>query len=181
MFILSFPKLTFFFHKEYVPAAYMRRKFLSGFGGSAGTAVVFRDGDALLWADSRYWNEAGLQLDAECWALMKQGQPQVPTIVKKLAEVAVKHYSESGKPLKVGIDPFVHPASFAKEFNDAMEDAAKKELDVEEVTIGELNTTHPNLIDPIWGSARPDIPTSPFRVHPLEYAGVSLEDVVTRA
>ena len=38
---------------EYVPEAYMRRKFLTGFGGSAGTAVVFSD-EALLWADSRY-------------------------------------------------------------------------------------------------------------------------------
>lgn len=37
---------------EYVPTAYMRRKFLSGFGGSAGTAVVTQD-EALLWTDSR--------------------------------------------------------------------------------------------------------------------------------
>ena len=38
---------------EYVPTAYMRRKFISGFGGSAGTAVVTQD-EALLWTDSRY-------------------------------------------------------------------------------------------------------------------------------
>ena len=38
---------------EYVPTAYMRRKFLTNFGGSAGTAVVTHD-DALLWTDSRY-------------------------------------------------------------------------------------------------------------------------------
>lgn len=37
---------------EYVPTAYMRRKFLTGFGGSAGTAVVTQD-EALLWTDSR--------------------------------------------------------------------------------------------------------------------------------
>lgn len=41
---------------EYVPTAYMRRKFLSGFGGSAGTAVVTED-KALLWTDSRYGND----------------------------------------------------------------------------------------------------------------------------
>lgn len=168
---------------EYVPAAYMRRKFLSGFGGSAGTAVVFQKGDALLWTDSRYWNEATLQLDADCWKLMKQGQPKVPTIVKKLAEVAVEHYKESSKPLRIGIDPFVHPASFAKEFVTAMEEAAKSDLDMTGDNfpmIGELDTSHPNLIDPIWGEARPPIPTSPFRVHPLEYAGVSVADKVAK-
>lgn len=37
---------------EYVPTAYMRRKYISGFGGSAGTAVVTHD-EALLWTDSR--------------------------------------------------------------------------------------------------------------------------------
>ena len=38
---------------EYVPPAYARRSFISGFGGSAGTAVIFKD-EALLWTDSRY-------------------------------------------------------------------------------------------------------------------------------
>lgn len=38
---------------EYTPDAYKRRAFLSGFGGSAGTAVVTRN-EALLWTDSRY-------------------------------------------------------------------------------------------------------------------------------
>ena len=38
---------------EYVPPAYARRSFISGFGGSAGTAVIFND-EALLWTDSRY-------------------------------------------------------------------------------------------------------------------------------
>lgn len=161
----------------------MRRKFLTGFGGSAGTAVVFREGEALLWTDSRYWNEASLQLDADCWTLIKQGQPKVPTIVKKLAEVAVEAFQADAKPLKVGIDPFVHPASFAKDFREAMEEAAKDKLDVQDdnlPVIGELDTSHANLIDPIWSDDRPAIPTSPFRVHPLEFAGVSIADKVSK-
>ena len=81
----------------------MRRKFLSGFGGSAGTAVVTQD-DALLWTDSRYWNEANLQLDADCWTLMKQGQPKVPTIVKHLGELAATKFKDSTTKLKVGIE-----------------------------------------------------------------------------
>ena len=116
---------------EYVPDAYMRRKFLSGFGGSAGTAVVTQS-EALLWTDSRYFNEANLQLDSTCWKLMKQGQPKVPTIVKYLGETAAKHYDDkNGTPFKVGIDPYVHPASFAKELTEAFADAAKSELDID--------------------------------------------------
>jgi Xaa-Pro aminopeptidase len=162
----------------------MRRKFLSGFGGSAGTAVVTQS-SALLWTDSRYWNEANLQLDNSLWTLMKQGQPDVPTIVKYLGEEAVKKYKESGdsdpkKILRVGIDPFVHSASFAKEFNDAMKEAAKKEFDDESLVIGELDTSNENLIDPIWGDARPPVPYNPFRVHTLEYAGVSLAEKVDK-
>ena len=166
----------------------MRRKFLSGFGGSAGTAVVTQD-DALLWTDSRYWNEANLQLDSSLWTLMKAGQPKVPKIPNYLGDLAAKHYTDKKSPLVVGIDPFVHPASFKKELADAFDEAAKTELTVsvngdssddDAVEIGKLDTSNPNLIDPIWGDARPEIPYSPFRVHPLEFAGVSVQDKVSK-
>lgn len=119
---------------------------------------------------SRYFNEATLQLDAKHWKLMKQGLPQVPTITKFLGDLAEKHHSEHSKPLRVGIDPFVHAASFAKELQDA--------FCVDEVTVGEIDTSSDNLIDPIWGIDRPPLPKSPFRVHPLEYAGMSVADKV---
>merc|ERR1719183_3475767 len=94
---------------EYVPAAYMRRAYLTDFHGSAGTAVVTSD-KAYLWTDSRYFNEASLRLDSDHWELMKQGQPTVPTINKFLSELATTHYTEHKTPLKVGIDAFVHSA-----------------------------------------------------------------------
>lgn len=83
----------------------MRRKFITDFGGSAGTAVVTQD-EAFLWTDSRYWNEASLSLDSSLWTLVKQGQPKVKTIVKHLGDVAADRFIEHG-PLQVGIDPFV--------------------------------------------------------------------------
>mmetsp|Transcript_23698 Transcript_23698/g.26597 ORF Transcript_23698/g.26597 Transcript_23698/m.26597 type:complete len:716 (-) Transcript_23698:3025-5172(-) len=171
---------------EYAPAAFMRRKFLTGFGGSAGTALI-TDNDALLWTDSRYWNEAGMQLDSSLWSLMKQGQPKVPTIIEYLREEAVKKRDKIAttcgemteeKPMRVGIDPFVFAASFADEFKEAMTHGAKEKLNDESLVIGELITSHPNLIDPIWGDERPPIPHNPFRVHPLEYAGMTVEDKV---
>ena len=117
---------------------------------------------------------------------MKMGEPKVPTIVKFLGEHAAKHYKESGsngdrKPLRVGIDPYVHAASFKKELEESFASNAALEIDDEdEPVVGMLDTSHPNLIDPIWGEKRPAIPASPFRVHPVEYAGVSLSDKVKR-
>ena len=132
--------------------------------------------DARLWTDSRYWNEANLQLDPECWTLMKSGQPNVDTIDKHLAKVAAAKYLMDQKPLRVGLDPFVHAASYPKELKEAFAEAAKDELGDEDVVIGEIDTSHENLIDPIWGDARPPVPTSSFVVHPLEYAGKSLAE-----
>ena len=51
---------------EYVSAAYARREYITGFRGSAGTALITSTG-AWLWTDSRYYNEATLQLDADYW------------------------------------------------------------------------------------------------------------------
>jgi len=160
----------------------MRRAFLTGFKGSAGTAVVTSDA-AYLWTDSRYWNEASLQLDASCWQLQKAGLPDTPTIPKWLGELAAKQYSDTQQPLRVGMDPFVHAASFAKEVQDAFQEAGTQELDLESEEagkIGVLETSHANLVDDVWGDERPPVPTSPFRVHPMEYAGMSIDDKVAK-
>jgi Xaa-Pro aminopeptidase len=108
---------------EYVSNAFARREYISGFQGSAGTALVTSTG-AWLWTDSRYYNEATLQLDADYWSLMKVGLPKTPTIPKFLADLAVEARKKgTDKPYRIGIDPFVHPASFAKELEEAIETA----------------------------------------------------------
>ena len=158
---------------------------------------------AYLWTDSRYWNEATLQLDASCWTLFKQGLPSTPSIVKWLTRTAILHYKATSQPLKVGIDPFVHPASFPKDLITAWTDAQRDELVVQDKhkdndekeddddvdstkrttttspVIGELVTLENNLVDAIW-TDRPALPLSPFRVHPLDYAGTSLDDKVAQ-
>ncbi len=166
---------------EYVPAAYMRRGYLTDFHGSAGTAVVTMD-EAYLWTDSRYFNEATLRLEADHWTLMKQGQPKVPTITKFLADLATSHYTTNSKSLKVGMDAYVHAASFAKELNEAFGNAAEDimEGDVPPI-IAEIDTLDgkQNLVDSIWED-RPDLPKNPFRVHPMKYAGMTVQDKVTK-
>jgi len=164
---------------EYVPPAYARRSFISGFGGSAGTAIIFKD-EALLWTDSRYHNEASLQLDASHWTLMKQGLPKVPSLTKYISNAALEKYSKENETFKVGIDPFVHAASFEKDLNDAFTAAVEKSDISDDAVVGKIDTLDgvENLVDQVWGGDRPAMPTSPFRVHPLEYAGKSITDKV---
>ena len=57
---------------EYIAACDNRRSFLTGFDGSAGTAIVTQD-DAALWTDGRYYLQAEKQLDSS-WLLMKDGE-----------------------------------------------------------------------------------------------------------
>lgn len=137
---------------------------------------------------NRYFNEASLRLDANHWSLMKQGQPKVPTIPKFLSDLAADHYKAHGTPFKVGIDPYVHSASFAQELNEAFQKAAEDVVDTavngddttsSPITIGMIDTLDgkPNLVDSIW-TDRPELPKNPFRVHPLQYAGMTVSDKV---
>jgi len=164
----------------------MRRKFITGFGGSAGTAVVTSD-DAMLWTDSRYWNEANMQLDSSLWRLMKEGQPGVPTIIQFLGEKAKKKQEESRvdeetekNKFRVGIDPFVFASSFADEYEKVIKKIAIEISGDDSLIIGELVPSDENLIDSIWGEDRPSIPFNHFRVHPLEYAGVSIAEKIAK-
>lgn len=184
---------------EYTAEAFRRRAFVSKFTGSAGTAVILandivlpepesdsdEEGDpadtpanqkkALLWTDSRYYNEAGMQLDADYWTLMKQGLKGVPTLTSFLKKLAkAKKCSSSDTAFRVGIDGFVHSASFCKELQEELEPENGMICTLDEVG----QTT--NIVDEIWGDARPSLPSSPFRIHPLKYAGISVKDKITK-
>ena len=60
-------------NSEYVPAYWKCRQWLTGFTGSAGTAVVTAT-DARLWTDSRYWLQATGQLAGTPFTLMREGE-----------------------------------------------------------------------------------------------------------
>lgn len=68
---------------EYISPVDQRRSFVSGFDGSAGTAIVTENA-ALLWTDGRYHLQASKQID-ENWTLMKDGLPATPTMANWLA------------------------------------------------------------------------------------------------
>jgi Xaa-Pro aminopeptidase len=81
---------------EYIADRDQRRCYISGFDGSAGTAVVTESG-AFLWTDGRYYQQASNQLDMN-WTLMRDGLPSTPSI-----DVWLSKNMQPGN--KVGVDP----------------------------------------------------------------------------
>jgi Xaa-Pro aminopeptidase len=148
---------------EYVASSEERRSYLSGFTGSAGTAVVTMD-QALLWTDGRYFLQGEQQLSEE-WKLMRSGNKGVPEINTWLANTL-----SSGD--KVGVDARLLSAS---EANGMIKKLAKKQI-----TLVGLDS---NPIDYAWGSDQPARPSTSVRPHPMHLAGKShvdkIADVVT--
>uniref|UniRef100_A0A0K8TT40 Putative xaa-pro aminopeptidase n=1 Tax=Tabanus bromius TaxID=304241 RepID=A0A0K8TT40_TABBR len=120
---------------EYICQHDNRRKFISGFDGSAGTAVVTLDA-ALLWTDGRYYQQAEKQLDNN-WTLMKDGLPSTPTIGNWLSR-------NLAKGSKVGVDPKLVSYRIWKPIED--------ELITNEC---ELIPIDENLIDLVWDDQPP--------------------------
>ena len=72
------------FHQdEYVGEHFKARVFITGFTGSAGTALISMN-DARLWTDGRYFIQAGKQLEGTTVQLMKMYEPGVPTLAEYL-------------------------------------------------------------------------------------------------
>lgn len=74
-----------FHQSEYVGEHFKARKFITGFSGSAGTAVITKT-EARLWTDGRYFIQAAKQLEGTTVELMKMGEPGVPTLEAYLEE-----------------------------------------------------------------------------------------------
>ena len=145
---------------EYVPDHWKGREFISGFNGSAGTAVVTMT-SAALWTDSRYFIAAEEQLKGTEFQLMKLKMEGTPTISEWLGRTC-------GAGAEVGIDGWCSSAS------------AVKNLIVELRKEGGI-TVRTN-IDPlrlIW-SDRPVIPENPVEIFPMAYAGESAHEKIGR-
>ncbi|KAL0808966.1 hypothetical protein ABMA28_012623 [Loxostege sticticalis] len=84
-------------NSEYIAPVDARREWISGFTGSAGTAVV-TSSSALVWTDGRYYTQFEKEADLSLWTLMKQSLPDTPTMEKWLAT----HLAEGAT---VGADP----------------------------------------------------------------------------
>lgn len=130
---------------EYVGEFFKCRKYITGFTGSAGTAVIMQD-MAGLWTDGRYFIQAAQQLEGSGVELFKMGEPGVPDL-----EVFLKEKLSEGQTL--GFDGKTVAAAKAKELKELLE---KK---------GVTLSWHEDLIGQIWDD-RPEMSSEP--VYELE-------------
>lgn len=145
-------------NSEYVPQHWEGRKWISGFTGSAGTAVVTLT-SAAVWTDSRYFLAAADELSGTEYQLMKERMPGTPTIAQWLGQELA-----DAPTTEVGVD-------------GSCLSAEEVEALVAELRENGGLTLRTNL-DPlaeIWTS-RPPIPTYKVFVHQQRYAGVSAHD-----
>jgi len=142
---------------EYVAPYWMSREWISGFTGSAGTAVILMD-KAGLWTDSRYFLQAEKELEGSGITLYKEMLPETPSITKFLCQ-----------NLKPGKSVSIDGKMFSVQQVEQMkEDLAPYQLQV-------------NLFgDPlknIWKD-RPSMPDAPAFIYDVKYAGKSCGEKV---
>ena len=145
---------------EYVPDHWKGREFISGFNGSAGTAVVTLT-SAALWTDSRYFIAAEEQLRGTEFQLMKLKMPGTPTIADWIGK-------ECGAGTEVAVDGMVNSASFVKELIADLRQQG-----------GITLRTNLDPLSQIWKD-RPAIPENPVEIYPMKYAGDSCREKIAR-
>ncbi|WP_338331519.1 aminopeptidase P family protein [Acetobacter sp. LMG 32666] len=139
---------------EYTPACAQRLAWISGFTGSAGTAIVLAD-KAAVFSDGRYITQMDQQVDGACWERVHGGQVPPATWLG----------SNTHPGACIGYDPRIMSAAELAPY-----------LQQDQLC---LTPTPHNLVDSLWLD-RPALPAGPAFVHPLQYAGESAASKRTR-
>ena len=145
---------------EYVADHWKGREWISGFNGSAGTAVVTLH-SAALWTDSRYFLAADEQLRGTEYQLMKLKIEGTPTIAEWIGR-------ECGPGAEVAVDGMVNSTNFVKEL---IADLRKQG--------GITLRTNFDPLSRIWRD-RPAVPENPVEIYPLQYAGETAHEKIAR-
>ena len=147
---------------EYVADHWLGRTWISGFNGSAGTAVVTMT-SAALWTDSRYFLAAEEQLQGTEFQLMKLKIPGTPSIAEWLG----KELADVSSP-EVGLDGWVNSyVSTSRLIADLRREGG--------ITV----RTNFDPLKEIW-TERPAIPENPIEIQPIEYAGEGVSSKIER-
>ena len=149
-------------NSEYVPDRWKGREWISGFNGSAGTAVVTMHA-AALWTDSRYFIAAEQQLAGTEFVLMRERVAGTPTIAEWLGKVLSDINGAT-----VGVDGMVNTAADVEALISDLRQQG-----------GITVRTNFDPLAVIWTN-QPPIPTTPIEVHSLEYAGESTTSKLSR-
>ncbi len=144
------------FQGEYVPESAARLKFISGFTGSAGLAVIGKK-TATLFADGRYTVQARAEVEP--------GLIEVSSVPRaKLGDWLAEHASRGHR---IGFDPRLHTVAEVERLTAVLKPHGIK-----------LVPTNRNLVDRVWGRARSPAPKNPIALHPLKFAGRSAQDKI---
>ena len=133
---------------EYVPAANERLKYISGFGGSAGTAIILAR-KAALFVDGRYILQAPKQTDTKLYSIVDILQ----TAPSQWLATTVN------KGMEIGLDPRLHSETAVKAYRDRL--AAKG---------ARLVLLDENPLDADWHD-RPELPDTPVVIQPTRFVG----------
>ncbi len=148
-----------FHQSEYVGEYFKARKFITGFSGSAGTAVITLE-EARLWVDGRYFIQAAEQLQGTGIQMMKMGRPNVPTLDKYLEEAL-----QNGQTL--GFDGRVVSMGNGQKYAKIVEEKQGK-------IVYDMD-----LIGEIWED-RPSLSKEPVFALEEKYTGESTESKLSR-
>jgi Xaa-Pro aminopeptidase len=142
---------------EYVPAHAERLRWLTGFSGSAGMAIVLSD-KAAIFVDGRY-------------TLQVRGQVDLDTFeAKHLMDEPPSRWIEENLPkgAKLAYDPWLHTIDAVARFRKAAEKAG-----------GTLVPVDTNPLDTVWDD-QPEPPVAKIVPHPIEFAGEPAADKIRR-
>ena len=137
---------------EYMASHWFEMQWISGFNGESGTMVITLD-KALLWTDSRYYLQAGIELKDSTIELMRESDVDCPKIVDWLAD------NVQGL---VGVNPEMFSVNDFAEWKEKIE---LKSID---------------LIKPIWTEGRPAIPQDKLYPYSADFAGETVESKLAR-
>lgn len=134
---------------EYFADYWKERDWISGFDGSAGTAVITKD-KACVWVDSRYYIQADVQLKDTGFVAMKMGLPETPDMLNWIAAGL-----QSGD--RVGVNPLLFSVNAFLSMRN-------------QLSLNGIELVQTDLIQPIWED-RPALPEQKIFVYDVAFAG----------
>jgi Xaa-Pro aminopeptidase len=141
---------------EYVPPCAERLRWLTGFSGSAGLAIVGKK-TAVLFVDGRYTVQARSEVDTATMEISKLPRGRI-------SEWLIEHL---GRGQTVGYDPRLHTVGEIERLEAALKPKGIR-----------LRPVSRNLVDRLWGRERPAAPSGPVSVQPVKFAGKPAQDKI---
>ena len=159
-------------NSEYTADHWKGREWISGFNGSAGTAVVTLH-SAALWTDSRYFIAAAQQLEGTEFQLMRERIDGTPTIAEWLqSQLSTVNSQLSTLNSQLSTEIAIDGSCCSTSYIEALISDLRKQG-------GITLRTNFDVLQRIW-TDRPAIPMAPIVPQPLEYAGEDVTSKLTR-